>query len=572
VESALVACLLSGGCDGPPLGPATVTGARAWRSETFAGCLLASPLETSIEGVRSIVAASGDGRIALIDPETGATRASLDLPHADGQLAHVIATPVLVTADRLVVAYQEVLASASDPAAGPRSAHRVVVVDLASMRLDPAFEPVTLEGAVPATLGSGEIPFLASNALSRSRLVHAPSASGLGHVYVSFGNARDIQPWHGWVFELDLDRWVSAPISALLLTTPESDCGPAGAPGDREMVCGGGVWAPAGPLFVPAADGREFELIIPTGNGHLDLDHDLYAHTLLRVRGPGLVLEPGCDETACADFDALAPSQACLSSCENVFVPRLGEGDPPIDAAACEGLSFFECYAALDWDLGANSPLRVALAGGPDVLVLPAKDGSVYLLDADHLGTMYDRHEVNHACGFGMVRCDADWAGTMVTQPVLAADADGAPLVLVATFMPDEANDAGLVALRIVTAGGAPRLERAWEFPRFGTDDAARRFRRHPSGVALAAIGGVEHALVIEQGQRDASAGVLHVVRVSDGVEAFSAEVEGPGQRYSLPLVTQAGVHARVVLASCENGNAGPGHFEAWDLTTVAAD
>jgi hypothetical protein len=243
--------------------------------------------------------------------------------------------------------------------------------------------------------------------------------------------------------------------------------------------------------------------------------------------------------------------------------------DPPIDAEACEGLSFFECCVALDWDLGANSPLRVSLPGGPSVLVLPAKDGSVYLIDAEHLGTMYDRHEVNHACGFGMVRCDADWAGTMVTQPVLAENAGGTPLVLVATFMPDEANDARLVGLRIVTTEGTPRLERVWEFPRFGTAESSRRFRRHPSGVALAEIGGVSHVLLVEQGQRDASAGVLHVVRVSDGVEAFSADVEGPGQRYSVPLVTESGARARVVLASCENGNAGPRHFEAWDLRAI---
>jgi hypothetical protein len=225
---ALAAALSLSGCERTPVRPISVTGAWAWRSETFAGCLLASPLETTLAGVRSVIAASGDGRVALLDPETGATRASLALPHGDGQIAHVIATPVLVSPERLVVAYQEVLATASDPAAGPRSAHRAVVVDLSSMTLDPSFPSVTLEGAVPATLGSGDVPFLASNALSRARLVHAPSSTGLGHVYVSFGNARDIQPWHGWVFELDLDRWAVAPISALLLTTPVSDCGPAG--------------------------------------------------------------------------------------------------------------------------------------------------------------------------------------------------------------------------------------------------------------------------------------------------------------------------------------------------------
>ncbi len=547
-------------------------GARAWRSETFAGCPLASPLRVTIDAVESVIVASGDGRVTLLDPETGTTRASLSLPHAEGQIAHVIATPVLLPGERLVVAYQEVLATASDPAAGPRSAHRVVVIDLATMTLDARFAPVELIGSVPA-IGGGDVPFLASNALSRSRLVHAPSSTGLGHVYVSFGNARDIQPWHGWVFELDLDAWSERPISALLLTTPESDCGPAGAPGDRDMICGGGVWAPSGPLFVPASGEREFELVIPTGNGHIDLDRGLYAHTLLRIRGPGLAFESGCDPTLCAGFDALAPTEACLSSCENLFVPRLLPGDPPIDAPACEGLSFFACYAALDWDLGANAPLRLTLSEGtPDetrVLVLPAKDGAVYLLDADHLGTLYDRHEVNHACGFGGARCDADWAGSMVTQPVLGHAADGTPLVVIATFLPDSQNEAGLVGLRVANDATGPRLERAWEQPRFDSAASRTSYRRHPSGVAMVSIGGVEHALVVEQGVRDSRAGILHVVRVHDGVEALAADVEGPGQRYSVPLVLggAASEGARVIVASCENGNAGPGHLEGWDLT-----
>ncbi len=111
---ALSSSALLAGCSSPPVRSVSVTGARTWRSETFAGCVLASPLETTLEGVRSVIAASGDGRIALIDPDTGATRASLELPHEPGQLAHVIATPALVRADRLVVAYQEVLALHGD--------------------------------------------------------------------------------------------------------------------------------------------------------------------------------------------------------------------------------------------------------------------------------------------------------------------------------------------------------------------------------------------------------------------------------------------------------------------------
>ncbi len=566
---ALALVVALGGCEGPT--PALgIAAERAWRSETFAGCLLASPLALELDGRPSIVLATGDGRVALVDPDTGATRASLALPHEAAEIAHVIATPVVVPGPRLVVAYQDVTATAPDPASGPRSAHRVAVVDLVTMTLDPAFPTLTLEGSVPASDGAGDITFLASNALSRSTLVHAPSGGGLGRVYVSFGNARDIQPWHGWVFEIDLERWRDAPISALLLTTPQSDCGPSGVSGDRDMVCGGGVWAPSGPLFVqsPSDVGDDYELVIPTGNGALDLDLGLYAHTLMRVRGPGLAFDPRCDASLCADFDALAPSDACLSSCENLFVPRLGPGDPPLDAPGCEGLSFFACYAAHDWDLGANSPARIELADGVTVLVLPAKDGAVYLLDAEHLGTMYDRHEVNHACGFGGVRCDADWAGTMVTRPAVTTDAAGAPIVLIATFEPDAANDAGLVALRVVTGTDGPRLERVWEQPHFGTAASSTSFRRHPGGVSLARIGGIEHAIVVEQGRLGVEPGRVHVVRVTDGELSARVELDGPGQRYSVPIVREAsgGSASRVFVASCDNGNAGPGHLEAWDL------
>jgi hypothetical protein len=557
-------------CAAPPPTRTELEVTRAWRSETFAGCLLASPQRVSIDETAAIVVASGDGRVALLDPETGTTRASLALPHPEGELAHVIATPALVPGPRLVVAWQDVLATVSDPARAPRSGHHVAIVDLRTMALDPAFPIVTLEGAVRSTDGTGDVPFLASNALSRSALVHAPSPTGLGRVYVSFGNARDIQPWHGWVFELDLDRWREQPISGLLLTTPTADCGPAGVSGDRDMVCGGGVWAPTGPLLVPgpSSDADDYTLIVPTGNGALDLDAQRYAHTLMRMRGPGLRFDPGCDPALCADFDVLAPSEACLASCRDLFVPRLRPGDPPLGAPGCEGLSFFACYAALDWDLGANSPIRLPLAGGDDVLVLPAKDGAVYLIDAEHLGTLHDRHEVNVPCGTGGVRCDADWAGSMVTRPVLTTDARGAPLVLVATFLPDASNDAGLVALRVTRGPEGPRLERAWESPRFGSDEAGRWFRRHPSGVALATVAGRDHAVVVEQGRAGVEPGHLHVVRVEDGALVARVALEGPGQRFAVPLVLAGPTPdaSRVAFASCVDGNAGPGHLEAWDL------
>lgn len=556
-----------------PSPPSELRLTRAWRSETFDGCVLASPLTVEVDGNPSIVVASGEGRVRLLDPESGLSRAVIDLPVRPGELAYLVATPVIVSGPRLVVAWQDVRMGSGDPAAAPRTSQRVAVIDLRAGTLDPAFPVLTLEGSAPTSDGTGTVPFLASNALSRARLVHAPSEAGLGRVYVSLGNARDIQPWHGWVFELDLDRWraspAETPITSLLVTTPEDDCGVPGTPGDRDMVCGGGVWAPSGPLFVAGASGTaDDEIIIPTGNGALDLDRRFYAHTLMRLRGPGLDFDAGCDPVLCAGFDVLAPTEACLASCDDLFVPRLLPGDPPLGAPGCDGLSFFACYAALDWDLGANSPALVELEGRSPVLVLPAKDGAVYLIDAEHLGTLYDRHEVITPCGAGGARCDADWAGSMVTQPVVTTDADGTPMVIIATFMPGERHDAGLIALRIEMEGG-PHLVRSWEEPRFGTVEATTSFRRHPSGVSLIEVEGTEYAVVVEQGTLGSAAGRMHVVNTHDGTLAALVELEGPGQRYAVPLVLDTADAARVVVASCDNGNAGPSHMEAWDARRV---
>lgn len=569
------------GCDPDPTPPPITTDVgleRAWTSETFAGCVLASPLAYEASAGAQAIVASGDGRVVALDPATGATAWSVALPHEDGRMAHVIATPAIVGgADRLVVAWQDVPADAVDPAAAPRTAHHVALIDLARGALDEAFPVLTLAGSAPSADGTGEVRFAPGNALSRSRLVHVPAelAGGgraLGLAYVSFGNARDIQPWHGWVFELDLDAWrdggEGAAISSLLLTTPSTSCGTPGESGSDDMICGGGVWAPAGPVLVPTPGGdARFELLVPTGNGALDLTTRSYANTLMRVRGPGLAFDPGCDAAACAGFDVLAPSPDCLASCRDLFVPRLRAEDAPFDAPGCEGLPFFACYAALDWDLGADSPALVALRDpasggpGPRVIVLPAKDGGVYLFDADHLGTLYDRLQLVAACGAGGARCEASWAGMMVTQPKLA-EVEGEALAVIATFVPDDAHPAGLVGVRVTMREGTPRLERAWEAPSFASDDARRGFRRHPSGVRLLRFAGEGYAAVVDQGRLGLVDGVLYVVRLADGAIAARAALDGPGQRYAEPLE----VGGRLLVPSCDQGNAGPGRVEAWDL------
>ena len=231
-----------------------------------------------------------------------------------------------------------------------------------------------------------------------------------------------------------------------------------------------------------------FELLIPTGNGQLDPPRQDYANTLMRV-GPGLTFESGCDAQVCAEFNPSEPAVACLESCKNLFIPRLLAGDELRPASGvCDDKTFWECIAWLDYDLGANSPIKVDVPNGPSVYVQPGKDGSVYLIDAAHMGTLYDRRKLVEVCGTAEDQCKIDWAGMIVTQPTLT-EVDGTPVVIIPTFMPDKTHAAGLVALKIVLVNGKPRFEPFWQAPDFSTKEARVRFRYHPTRVVIAPFG-----------------------------------------------------------------------------------
>jgi hypothetical protein len=489
--------------------------------------------------------------VAALSPADGSEVFRLTIPAPAGQVAHIAATPGL-TGSRAVIPVMFL-------EAGERVAHQVVVLDLDARALDPAFPPVTLAASIPASDDSGPVEFLPANSYSRSAVpVARPAGSSHGLAYVSFGNLQDIQPWHGWVFELDLDAWSAGDnaISGVFLATPETECGEPGESGATDMICGGGVWAPAGPTL-HERDG-DFELYIATGNGQLDLPRRDYANSVLRTRR-GLAFDPGC--TACAEFDPIDPAAECMSSCADLFIPRLLPGDPPFDPpdGRCDGKTFFECYAALDWDLGANSPARVAVPGGPDVLVVPAKDGGVYLVDAEHLGTLHDRIQLTTVCGANGGTCTANWAGTMVTVPAVTT-LDGAPVVVIPTFIFDDTNPAGLVALSISRdASSIPRFAKLWEAPPFGSAEATRRFRGHVGRVALITIAGEEHAALVDPGPEGSTDGLLYLVRIRDGAITTRAPLAGPGRKYNLPAVQGS----TLFISSCES-EATTSHLEAF--------
>jgi hypothetical protein len=484
--------------------------------------LLATPL---LGPGDRIIAVASDGEVSAVDPVSGARAWTLHLPVEGGQDALVLATPIRVD-DLLIVAYQRVVA-------GRRVAHTVSVVDLALGRIHPDFPTVTLAASSP-------VPFNPPTQASRAALAVIDR-----RVYVSLGNIQDIQPFHGWVFELDLDAWRAggSAISASLVATLETDCGTPGTSGARERQCGGGIWAPAGPQVIAG------ELFVPTGNGQLDVPRGDYANALLRV-GPGLIFDPECD-ASCDVFDVDEPATACLDSCRNLFVPRLMSGESPLrpESGACEGMTLLQCYAALDWDLGANAPAEMR-QGDKRLLLLPGKDGALYLIDADHLGTLYDRLVIAAPCGTRDDRCLADWAGMMVTQP--AVD-EATQLALVPTFEFDRTHPAGVVAVGIEPG---PRLSVRWRSP--PGEEAERQFRRHPGRISFVTAAGQTFAFVLDVGG-DGGKGLLYGMRPATGEIVFRARLDGPGQRYVRPLV----LGDRLYLTSCDDDD-GPSYLQGY--------
>lgn len=543
---------------------------------TFSDCLYASPLiyTSPTRGAELIV--TGGDVVVGVDPATGETRWVAELPEQDGLRAFAAATPALRDG-LLVVGYAlrdvgETVNVLDESATGgdagvARQSHWMAVVDLEAMAIDARFPAVELEGSVPGNQG-GQVTFRPSNGFLRSEIGWwGKTDDSLGFAYATFGNVRDLQPWHGWIFELDLDAWSSGgdAISARFTTTPEENCGANGASGSFQRICGGGLWSPSGSIAIEADNDAGFDLIVAPGNGQFNLNENNYANTLLRI-SPGLDFANDCDPELCADLDIDEPSHACIESCSNVFVPRLMTEGDTIDMpdGRCDGLAFFECWAEADY-IGGSTPLLSTAPGGERVLIYPTKDGHAYVVDADDLGTMYDREQVVNYCGTPDDPCIWSWSGMIVSEPVQTSTHDE-PRILIPTFMPDNTNPAGVVAFTLVDNGSGPELERAWEFPDFSTEPALERFRRHPGRVRLAVFNGLEVAILSEPA-RSFEAGRTYILRASDGTLLAELPMEWSGYRF-----TQPAFHDGVAFVnSCESDN-GRGTIETIRLIAEEVD
>ncbi len=504
--------------------------ADAKASVNFDESIIATSVLDLSQGRSLVIVPVSNGIIAALDGETGGLVWKLNVPTPDGQQAQLISTPVMV-GSKLIVLYQCLEKSV-------RTSHRLAVIDLLQKKWDPSFPVLELSAEKPAADGVSTVKFNPPTALSHAAVKHAMrSGSTWGTLYASFGNAGDTQPFHGWMFEIDMDTWqklgAAKAISSVLLTTPEAQCPVTLEFATQEMICGGGIWAIAGPQLYPTTD--SFEIVVPTGNGQVDLARHDYANTLMRVQ-PGLKFDDGCDGQLCKNFNPKQPDNACMASCKNLFIPRPPAADPALKPSnrECDNKTFWECLAWMDYDLGASSPVKAELSSGHSVLVQPGKDGAVYLIDARHLGTQYDRLQIAEVCGTPVDICKASWMGMIVTQPVLAY-VNKEPVVVIPTFIPDKTHPAGLVALKVLLENGMPKLKRFWQFPDPSDVKTVQTFRSHPSLPVISTVEKNGDAIVwtVDIGAN----GTLYGVRIKDGALIAKQSLLGTGRQLSAPLI-----------------------------------
>ena len=148
-----------------------------------------------------------------------------------------------------------------------------------------------------------------------------------------------------------------------------------------------------------------------------------------------------------------------------------------------------------------------------------------------------------------------------VTQPEIL-DAPEGPLALVPTFMFDRTHRAGVVGLRIRETESGPRLETAWTFPDFASDQAVQLFRRHPTRPLLVRDGpGGEPVLWVGE-MIEKQPGVLWALRATDGALLARQPLAGPGMRFTKPLA----VGNSIYLPSCAS-DTGSGRLEGYRVS-----
>lgn len=556
----LTAAVALAGCgsNGPPVQEGPVSATRRFVTSNAMACLDASPVLVTSQGERFVLTIDQRGFARAHDLLTGDVAWSVELPAVPGGGGErtVLTTPLVL--DGLVVIGWQAF----------RTHHMVSVLDLETRAMSTEFETVTLTASLPNFDASATVNFRPDKQLMRGTVRHLPdSGGGLGTAYLALGNAPNSSPHHGWVFALDLDAWRTGgagdAIIHRLSTTLDVDCGPEGSP--DAGLCGGGIWNAAGIQMYEDAEG-DTRLYFAAGNGRTNPGRSDWANTLMRI-GTDLSFESGCDPTACAAYDEVNPSEACMASCQNVFIPRLAPDEPELapEDGSCDGLSFTECYRVLDADLGSSGPVRVTLPSGDSHFVQPGKDGALYLVDGENMGVMHQRLQLMDFCGTETDECRAFWLGMFVTHPAVAY-VDGDPVVMLASNLADDTHPSGITAVTVRDTAEGPRMTIRWQMPDFTSTEARNVFRHHPGRPVVYEHEGESYVFVVETRRSGsgttAPPGMLWGVRVNDGTLVTKVPIRSAGSRWNLPLIEDDVLY----LGSCDPGARNEGYLDAYEL------
>jgi hypothetical protein len=246
-----------------------------------------------------------------------------------------------------------------------------------------------------------------------------------------------------------------------------------------------------------------------------------------------LKFEPRCDASACAGTNPRDPSNACLATCRDLFVPRLLPSNTPPHPHdhSCDKLTYMECMEFNDWDMGSVSPVRVQ-AGGRSFYVTAGKGGDVFLLDAERLGVLYDRVQVLDLCGTATDPCPDQQSGLIITEPAVAT-IDGEPVVIIPSFNRDATHAAGVTAYRVRVPDQGPKLQVVWRVPDPASLQARQWFRAPPTRPVLQMIGSEPVVWVADNSR----GGHLLGIRVRDGRVLADIAAGGWPMRNSKPVI-----------------------------------
>jgi hypothetical protein len=244
----------------------------------------------------------------------------------------VTGTPVIDPASGILY----VVSMSTNPA-GTSFYQRLHAIDITSGSEKPG-SPVLIAGNYPGT-GSGGTS-VAFNA--RQERQRAGLALLNGEVYIAWASFEDLGPWYGWIMGYRYSGGALVQSSVLNV-----------APNKR----GAGVWMSGG---APAADSSG-KLYVSTGNG---------------------------------SFDATASSGPTNDYGDSVL--KLSSGLTVSDWFVP---SAYATLNANDLDLGAGgAAVVVSPSGGPiqHVVITGGKDGTLYVLNADHLGGFGDTNALQY--------------------------------------------------------------------------------------------------------------------------------------------------------------------------------